>query len=67
MSPQVLKLMKKRFWDSLEKAGLKERVQKMEEGLDTIIYQRNRKNGVEISGGEAQKLAIASFYIKMHH
>lgn len=54
-----LEVDEEKVWDSLEKAGLKEQVQKMEDGLDTIIYQRNRKNGVEISGGEAQKLAIA--------
>jgi len=46
-------------WDALEKAGIKERVLKMEEKIETIIYQRNKKNGVEISGGEAQKIAIA--------
>ncbi|HHU55935.1 MAG TPA: ABC transporter ATP-binding protein [Acholeplasmataceae bacterium] len=48
-----------KVWECLDKAGIKERVMKMEDKLDTIIYQRNRKNGVEISGGEAQKLAIA--------
>ena len=28
-------------------------------GIDTILYQRNTEAGIEISGGEAQKLAIA--------
>lgn len=46
-------------WNALEKSGIKERVLEIEDKLDTIIYQRNKKNGVEISGGEAQKLAIA--------
>ncbi|HEY8444973.1 MAG TPA: ABC transporter ATP-binding protein [Bacilli bacterium] len=46
-------------WNALEKSGIKERVLEMEDKLDTIIYQRNKKNGVEISGGEAQKFAIA--------
>lgn len=48
-----------KVWECLDKAGIKDRVSKMDDLLDTIIYQRNRKNGVEISGGEAQKLAIA--------
>lgn len=45
--------------DSLEKAGIKERVERMEKGIDTIIYNKNEEKGVEISGGEAQKIALA--------
>ena len=44
---------------SLEQAGLKERVDKMKFGLKTSLYQDFDENGVEISGGEAQKIAIA--------
>lgn len=47
-----------RVWACLEKAGLKERTEKMENGLETNLYQQ-KEDGVEISGGEAQKLAIA--------
>ena len=43
----------------LESAGFKERLSKMEKGLDTPLYQYDDENGVEISGGEAQKIAIA--------
>ena len=43
----------------LEKSGIGERIAKMEDGIDSYIYQHNNKNGVEISGGEAQKIAIA--------
>ncbi len=43
----------------LELAGLWERVERMENGVDTPIYKEYYENGVEISGGEAQKLAIA--------
>ncbi len=39
--------------------GMKERVDSMKDGTKTILYQRNKDAGVEISGGEAQKLAIA--------
>ncbi|WP_369296846.1 ABC transporter ATP-binding protein [Acutalibacter sp.] len=45
-------------WACLDKAGMKERTEKMEDGLETDLYQQ-KENGVEISGGEAQKLAIA--------
>ena len=47
-----------RVWECLEKAGMRERTEKMDEGLETDLYQQ-KEDGVEISGGEAQKLAIA--------
>ena len=43
----------------LEDAGFGERLTKMEKGLDTPLYQYDDEDGVEISGGEAQKIAIA--------
>ena len=43
----------------LESAGFGERLARMEKGLDTPLYQYDDENGVEISGGEAQKIAIA--------
>ena len=43
----------------LEDAGFGERLAKREKGLDTPLYQYDDENGVEISGGEAQKIAIA--------
>lgn len=42
-----------------EKAGFWERVKSMPEGLDTILYKDLTEDGVEISGGEEQKIAIA--------
>lgn len=45
--------------DSLRQAGLEDLIQRMPEGLETPIYTDFDKNGVDISGGEAQKLAIA--------
>ena len=44
--------------ECLDKAGFGERLEKMPDGIRTNIYQYE-ENGVEISGGEAQKLAIA--------
>ncbi len=48
-----------KVWSALEKAGMFERVQAMPKGLKTPIYKDFEEDGVEISGGEAQKLAIA--------
>jgi len=47
-----------RVWECLEKAGLRERVEGMEKGLETGLYQQ-KEDGVELSGGEGQKLALA--------
>lgn len=41
------------------KAGIWERVASMAEGMDTVLYKDLSEAGVEVSGGEAQKLAIA--------
>ena len=43
---------------ALRQAGALELVQAMPDGPDTLLY-KNTGDGVEISGGEAQKLAIA--------
>jgi len=43
----------------LVKAGFGERLESMPKGLDTCLYKDYDKDGVEISGGEAQKIAIA--------
>jgi ATP-binding cassette subfamily B protein len=45
--------------DCLKKVGIYDRIEKFPDGLHTILYNENDKNGVEISGGEAQKIAIA--------
>ena len=43
----------------LEKVGFGARLKEMTEGLDTCLYKDFEENGVEISGGEAQKIALA--------
>ena len=45
--------------DCLTQAGAMERVEEMPQGLDTYLYKDLEKEGVEVSGGEAQKIAIA--------
>ena len=48
-----------RVTDCLGKAGFGERLAKMPQGLETYLYKELDENGVEVSGGEAQKIAIA--------
>ena len=48
-----------KLWDCLEKAGIAERVRRLPQKEQTALYQDLDENGVEISGGEAQKLALA--------
>lgn len=45
--------------DCLEKAGFSHRLAEMERGTDTYLYKDYDKDGVDVSGGEAQKIAIA--------
>ncbi len=45
--------------DALKKANIYDRILSFPNGLDTLLYNKNDTNGVEISGGEAQKIAIA--------
>ncbi len=47
-----------RIEECLGKAGFGERLETMTEGIHTNIYQLQEK-GIELSGGEAQKIAIA--------
>lgn len=44
--------------DSLERAGAWDFVKKLPQGTETLLF-KDREGGVDISGGEAQKLAIA--------
>lgn len=45
--------------DSLKKAGLTEKLADMQSGIETYLYKDYDKDGVNVSGGEAQKIAIA--------
>lgn len=44
---------------SLKNAGFADRMERMPKGLETYLYKDLEKDGVEVSGGEAQKIAIA--------
>ena len=43
----------------LDKAGLSSKISTLDKGIETYIYKIYEEDGVELSGGEAQKLAIA--------
>lgn len=50
---------RRRAVDCLGKAGFADRLATLPKGLDTALYRDLDKDGVEVSGGEAQKIAIA--------
>ena len=45
-------------------AGIEEKVASLEKGIDTIIFKSFDKDGIELSGGEQQKIAIARAFYK---
>ena len=48
-----------RVLKALKDAGFEERLNSLDQGLDTMIYKNLSKDGIDVSGGEAQKIAIA--------
>ena len=48
-----------RVTECLKKAGFAERLAELKNGTETYLYKDCSKDGVNISGGEAQKIAIA--------
>lgn len=49
----------KRVWDCLEMAGIKDCVLNFPKQLKQSVYKLYEKDGIDLSGGEAQKIAIA--------
>jgi ATP-binding cassette subfamily B protein len=45
--------------ECLDKVGFTRRMEELPEGENTFLYKKYDKTGVEISGGEAQKIALA--------
>ena len=50
--------------ECLELAGLGERVQNLPDGIDTPLNKQLYENGVDLSGGEKQKLLLAKAIYK---
>jgi ATP-binding cassette, subfamily B, putative efflux pump len=48
------------LWKSLEMANIRDFVEKLPEGIDTVIGER----GVKVSGGQRQRLALARAFLK---
>jgi ABC-type multidrug transport system fused ATPase/permease subunit len=48
------------LWEALELANLREFVENLPDGLDTVIGER----GVKISGGQRQRVAVARAFLK---
>ena len=55
----ALEVDRKKAEDALRQAGLEDMLLRLPNGLDTCLYQDIDDDGVEISGGEAQKIALA--------
>ena len=54
-----VKVDEEKAMDALERAGLGERIRELPEGLQTYVGKGFDENGVNFSGGEKQKMAIA--------
>jgi ATP-binding cassette subfamily B protein len=50
---------KEKALECIKKVSMFDRYEKMEEGLETYLYKDISENGVSVSGGEAQKIALA--------
>ncbi len=48
----------------IEKADLTQKIETLENGINTFVNKEFESNGVEFSGGEAQKLVLARAYYK---
>lgn len=50
--------------DALEKSGFSEKLKRLPDGADTRLTREFDEQGVNLSGGEGQKLSIARIYAK---
>lgn len=50
--------------ETLRKIGMEEKVDSFKNGLDTVLFKQFDEEGIEPSGGEQQKLAIARALVK---
>lgn len=54
----------KNIYDALRKGGLDEKISTLKNGLNTMILTEFDEEGVNLSGGESQKLAVARVFYK---
>lgn len=50
--------------EALKKSGILEQMEKLERGVDTILTREFDENGAILSGGQAQKVAVARTFAK---
>jgi ATP-binding cassette subfamily B protein len=55
-----LKASEEEIWAAARRASLEDLIQKLPEGMDTVIGER----GVKLSGGQKQRLSIARMFLK---
>lgn len=58
------RLAEQRLWHAIREVGMDKTVEKMYAGTESCLYKDYDERGVLISGGEAQKLAIAKALYK---
>lgn len=58
------KTSKQKVLDALKKSVFSERLSKMKNGIETVLTREFDDDGVELSGGEQQKIAIARAFYK---
>lgn len=51
-----------KVWEAIENSGLSEMVRKLPKGIHTCLTNEFNKDGINLSGGERQKLAFARAY-----
>ncbi|MBR4719730.1 MAG: ABC transporter ATP-binding protein [Lachnospiraceae bacterium] len=49
---------------ALEKAGVLDRIEQLDDGIESMMTKEFDENGVVLSGGESQKVAVARTFIK---
>lgn len=54
----------KRLWHSIELAGLKEKIDSLPKGVETPLNREINRDGIELSGGETQRLLLARLLYK---
>ncbi|WP_051205409.1 ABC transporter ATP-binding protein [Butyrivibrio sp. FC2001] len=50
---------KNKVWNALEKVGMRKRIEAFDNKLDQPLFKDYDEDGTDLSGGEAQKIAIA--------
>ncbi len=58
------KEQRERAKEALRQSGILEQIEKLEQGLDSVLTREFDDKGVVLSGGQAQKVAVARCFVK---